>query len=202
MQDEHCPAWKQNEAALALAQLHLDTGATLAAQQVLSILKQPGEALDGTEQQGGTAGQQAHTLFHRAGLMLRLGQQVCCCFVSCCCCCYYRRHCCSQHLDILWRQSASKAANHDAFPTVHSLMFILNVVHLVLHLETGTIKQSALKPRTMLHFPKHIPFHVHMNFVHSMLHLETGTVTSPCTKHSMQREICHPAHGFTALQYT
>ena len=76
MQDQLCPAWKQNEAALALAQLHLDAGATLAAQQVLSILKQPNEALDDTEQQDGSAGQQAQTLFHRAGLMLRLGQQV------------------------------------------------------------------------------------------------------------------------------
>ncbi|DBA78961.1 TPA: hypothetical protein ACH3X1_008835 [Trebouxia sp. C0004] len=73
MQDELCPAWKQSEAALALAQLHLDAGATLAAQQVLSILKQPNEALEDTEQQDGSAGQQA--LFHRAGLMLRLGQQ-------------------------------------------------------------------------------------------------------------------------------
>jgi len=76
MQDQLCPAWKQSEAALALAQLHLDAGATLAAQQVLSILKQPNEALDDTEQQDGSAGQQAQTLFHRAGLMLRLGQQV------------------------------------------------------------------------------------------------------------------------------
>ncbi|DBB12946.1 TPA: hypothetical protein ACH3X3_005694 [Trebouxia sp. C0006] len=75
MQDQLCPAWKQSEAALALAQLHLDAGATLAAQQVLSILKQPNEALDDTEQQDGSAGQQAQTLFHRAGLMLRLGQQ-------------------------------------------------------------------------------------------------------------------------------
>ncbi|KAA6423612.1 MAG: hypothetical protein FRX49_06672 [Trebouxia sp. A1-2] len=75
MQDELCPAWKQSEAALALAQLHLDAGATLAAQQVLSILKQPNEALDDTQQQDGSAGQQAQTLFHRAGLMLRLGQQ-------------------------------------------------------------------------------------------------------------------------------
>ena len=84
MQDELCPAWKQSEAALALAQLHLDAGATLAAQQVLSILKQPNEALDDTQQQDGSAGQQAQTLFHRAGLMLRLGQQV-----SHCCLCVF-----------------------------------------------------------------------------------------------------------------
>jgi len=84
MQDEFCPGWKQSEAALALAQLHLDAGATLAAQQVLSILKQPNEALEDTEQQDGSAGQQAQSLFHRAGLMLRLGQQVsrCCSCVS------------------------------------------------------------------------------------------------------------------------
>ena len=76
LQDSSCPAWKQSEAALALAQLHIDAGDTLAAQQVLSILKQPAEAADGAEQADGDAGQQTQTLFHRAGLMLRLGQQV------------------------------------------------------------------------------------------------------------------------------
>ena len=78
MQDRECPAWKQSEAALALAQLHLDAGATLAAQQVLSVLKQPSEAaIDGSEQHDGAASQRVQTLFHRAGLMLRLDQQVC-----------------------------------------------------------------------------------------------------------------------------
>ena len=155
MQDEHCPAWKQNEAALALAQLHLDTGATLAAQQVLSILKQPGEALDGTEQQGGTAGQQAHTLFHRAGLMLRLGQQVCCCFVSCdyyCCC----RHCCSPGLNILWRQSASEPAHHEVVHKLHSLC-VHDLMHSMLHLERGTITSLCTKHsmRSELCHPSH-----------------------------------------------
>lgn len=77
MQDSKCPAWKQSEAALALAQLHLDAGATLAAQQVLSILKQPDEDAGGTEQPSGGVGHHTQTQFHRAGLMLRLGQQVC-----------------------------------------------------------------------------------------------------------------------------
>ena len=76
MQDSSCPAWKQSEAALALAQVHIDAGHMLAAQQVLSILKQPAEAIGAAEQQEQDAGQQDQTLFHRAGLMLRLGQQV------------------------------------------------------------------------------------------------------------------------------
>lgn len=156
MQDEHCPAWKQNEAALALAQLHLDTGATLAAQQVLSILKQPGGALDGTEQQGGTAGQQAHTLFHRAGLMLRLGQQVCCCFVSCDCYC-----CCpvaAARLENLVEAIGLKGCKPGRF-LLTSIFFCL------------------------------------CGFLYSMQYLETGTITSLRTKHSMQSELCHPAHG-------
>ena len=77
MQDSNCPAWKQSDAALALTRLHLDAGDTLAAQQVLSILKQPGEAGEGAEQQVSAASPHAEALFHRAGLMLRLGQQVC-----------------------------------------------------------------------------------------------------------------------------
>lgn len=68
------PAWKQSQAALALAQLHLDSGAPHAAQHVLSTLQQPGEAPDGAPQQGHT--HQAQALFQHADLLLQLDQQV------------------------------------------------------------------------------------------------------------------------------
>lgn len=68
------PAWKQSQAALALAQLHLDSGAPQAAQHVLSMLHQPSEGADGQPHQQDA--HQAQALYQHADLLLQLDQQV------------------------------------------------------------------------------------------------------------------------------
>ena len=68
------PAWKQSQAALALAQLHLDNGAPQAAQHALSMLQQPTEGPDGLPQQQDA--HQAQALYQHADLLLQLDQQV------------------------------------------------------------------------------------------------------------------------------
>lgn len=69
------PAWKQSQAALALAQLHLDSGAPQAAQHALSMLHQPTEPDDGQPHQPDA--HQAQALYQHADLLLQLDQQVC-----------------------------------------------------------------------------------------------------------------------------
>ncbi|KAL3150393.1 hypothetical protein ABBQ32_000232 [Trebouxia sp. C0010 RCD-2024] len=74
MQGSTFPAALQHDAAVALTHLHLDAGDTLAAEQVMSLVNQLGGAED-PDVFHDVDSQDGQALFHRAGLMLRLGKQ-------------------------------------------------------------------------------------------------------------------------------